>query len=228
MLLAKSALKGFTCSSHFPTDSQVVYKWFTNPDLHLTKFVKRRVDKIFLVSSSDTWRDVGTSLNPADVGTREKSFKNPELLSLWLSVPEFLLQGYKEPKPIASFSAVRAIYLSRRHTLDNDEGDPLKKLTKTAPDLYGVKKGFAYLLAFKEFVIAKCRGIQFKRPKLTAFYLYQALKYAVKYVLFRSFEAAIKLLRESTPDDFETTLKKLNSKVNNSEQMRKLNELNIA
>ena len=56
MLLAKSALKSFTCSSHFWTDSQVVYKWITNPDLHLTKFVKRRVDKILLVSSSDTWR----------------------------------------------------------------------------------------------------------------------------------------------------------------------------
>ena len=224
MLLAKSALKSFTCSLHFWTDSQVVYKWITNPDLHLTKFVKRRVDKILLVSSSDTWRYVGTSLNPAEVGTREKSFKNPELLSLWLSGPEFLLQGDKEPKPIASFSAVRALSLSRP-TLDNDEDDPLEKLIKSAPDLYSVKKRFAYLLAFKEFIIAKCIGIQFKRPKLTALYLDRALKYAVKYVQFRSFGAAIKLLRKSTPDDFETTLKRLNSKVNNSDQMRILNEL---
>ena len=172
-----------------------MYKWITNPDLHFTKFVKRRVDKILLVSSSDTWRYVGTSLNPADVGTREKSFKNPELLSLWLSGPEFLLQGDKEPKPIASFSAVRAISLSRP-TLDNDEEDPLEKLIKTAPDLYSVKKRFAYLLVFKKFIIAKCRDIQFKRPKLTALYLDQALKYAVKYVQFRSFGAAIKLLRK--------------------------------
>ena len=191
--------------------------------MHFTILVKRRVDQILLFSS-DTWRYVGTSLNPADVGTREKSFKNPELLSLWLSKPKFLLQGDKEPKPIASFLAVRAISLSRP-TLDNDEENPLQKLIKTAPDLYSVKKRFAYLLAFKEFIIAKCKGIQFKRPKLIALYLDQALKYAVKYVQFRSFGAAIKLLRESTPDDFETLLKKLNSKVNNSYQMRKLNEL---
>ena len=144
MLLTKSALKSFTCSLHFWTDSQVVYKWITNPDLHLTKFVKRRVDKILLVSSSDTWRYVGTSLNPADVGTRKKSFKNPELLSLWLSGPEFLLQGDKEPKPIASFSAMRAISLSRP-TLDNDEDDPLEKLIKSAPDLFSVKKRFLVL-----------------------------------------------------------------------------------
>ena len=134
------------------------------------------------------------------------------------------MQGDQEPKPIASFSAVRAISLSRP-TFDNDEEDPLEKLIKTAPDLYSVKKRFAYLLAFIEFIIAKCRGIQFKRPKLTALYLDQALKYAVKYVQFRSFGAAIKLLRKSTPDDFETTLKKLNFKVINSDQMRKLNEL---
>ena len=174
MLLAKSALKSFTCSLHFWTDSQVVYKkWITNPDLHLTKFVKRRVDKIFLVSSSDTWRIVGTSLNPADVGTREKSFKNPELPSLWLGEPEFLLQGVKEPKPITSFSAVRTISVFRP-TLDSDEEDPLEKLIKTAHDLYSAKKRFAYLLAIEEFITVKCKGIQFKRPKLTAFYFYQA------------------------------------------------------
>ena len=115
----------------------------TNPDLHLTKFVKRRVDKILLVSS-DAWRYVGTSFSPAGVGTREKSFKNPELLSLWLGGPEFLLQGVKEPKLIASFSAVRAMSVSKL-TLE----DPLKKLIKAAADLYNVKKRFAYLLAFR-------------------------------------------------------------------------------
>ena len=220
ILLAKSALKSFTCSLYFWTDSQVVYEWTKNPNLHLTKFVKRRIHKILLVSR----RYVGILLNPANVGTREKSFKNPELLSLCLGEPEFLLQGVKEPKPIASFSAVRAISVSRP-TLGNDVEDPLEKLIKTAPDLYSVKKRFAYLLAFKEFIIAKWKSIQFKRPKLTALYLDQALKYAVKYVQFQSFGTAIKLLRKSTPDDFEIIPKKLNSEVNNSDQMRKLNEL---
>ena len=69
MLLAQRLLSNFECVVRFWTDSQVVLKWITNPDLHLVRFVKRRVDKILLVSSSDTWGYISTSLNPADVGT---------------------------------------------------------------------------------------------------------------------------------------------------------------
>ena len=185
MLLAKSALESFTCSSHFWTDSQVVYKWITNPDLHLTKFVKRRVDKILLVSSSDTWRYVGTSLNPADVGTREKSFKIQNCLAFGLVDRNFSCREIRSQNQLLLFRLC-VLYLCPGLTFEIDEKDPHEKLIKTAPDLYSVKKRFAYLLAFKEFIIANCRGIQFKRPKLTALYLDQALKYAVKYVQFRS------------------------------------------
>ena len=40
------ALSHLNCSAHLWTDSQVVLKWITNSDLHLVRFVKRRVDKI--------------------------------------------------------------------------------------------------------------------------------------------------------------------------------------
>ena len=43
---AAAALSHLNCSVHLWTDSQVILKWITNPDLHLVRFVKRRVDKI--------------------------------------------------------------------------------------------------------------------------------------------------------------------------------------
>ena len=75
MLMALEALRHLNCSIHFWTDSQVVLKWITNPDLHLARFVERRVDKILRVTSPDAWKYISTSENPADVGTRETGTK---------------------------------------------------------------------------------------------------------------------------------------------------------
>ena len=48
---------------------------------------------------------------------------------------------------------------------------------------------------------------------------------AVRYVQFLSFGAAIRLLREDSPDKFNQMLKKLYSNTNGADQMRKINEL---
>ena len=48
---------------------------------------------------------------------------------------------------------------------------------------------------------------------------------AVNYVQFQSFGAAITLLKEGSPDNFNHMLKKLQSNVNSAEQRRKINEL---
>ena len=68
----------------------MVLKWIINPDLHLPRFVKRRVDRIHLVAPASAWKYVNTSLNPADVGTRWQSVKKSGL-STWLEGPKFLL-----------------------------------------------------------------------------------------------------------------------------------------
>ena len=114
MLQALKALEDLSCTVKFWTDSQVVLKWITNPELHLSRFVKRRIDKIIVVSPPYSWHYVGTSINPADVGTRAKSFNNRDLLGLWLDGPEFLLQGSEDTKPVSSLSTVRAISVHRR------------------------------------------------------------------------------------------------------------------
>ena len=149
MLQALKALEDLSCTVKFWTDSQVVHEWITNRELHLPRFVKRRIDKIILVFPPDSWHYVGTSINPADVGTREKSFKNWDLLGLWLDGPEFLLQGSEDAKPVSSLSTVRAISVPGQLMGEDYSGDPLEKLIETSPNLYALKKRFAYLLAFK-------------------------------------------------------------------------------
>ena len=81
MLLALAALQHLSCAVKFWTDSEVLLKWITNPDLHLSRFIKRRIDKIHLVSSPESWGYIGTLQNSADVGTRKISFNVKMLLT---------------------------------------------------------------------------------------------------------------------------------------------------
>ena len=91
MIIAKRSLSNLDCDINFWTDSKVVLGWLTNPDLNLARFVKRRVDAILRVAHSGAWSYVSTGWNPADVGTREAAYKNPDHLKLWLNGPSFLL-----------------------------------------------------------------------------------------------------------------------------------------
>ena len=63
------------CNQHFWTDSKVVVGWITNSDLNLSRFVKRRIDKILRVAPSSEWKYVNTSENLALatvlIGTRD-------------------------------------------------------------------------------------------------------------------------------------------------------------
>ena len=224
MLLAQRSLSNLECAVRFWTDSQVVLKWITNPDLHLVKFVKRRVDKILLVSSPDTWGYICTSLNPADVGTREKSFNSPDSLNLWFGGPEFLLQESEDLQPFSSTSAVRQISVTRHLHSDNSE-DPIFKLMDVAHDLYTLKKRLAYLITFKNFIIAKSKRVNFQKPTFDTTYLDRSLMYGIKYVQLQSFGAAINLLKRGSSDEFEQILKKLSATASNSEEFKKIYEL---
>ena len=113
MLLALAALQHLSCAVKFRTDSEVLLKWITNPDLHLSRFIKRRIGKIHLVSSPESWGYIGKLQNPADVGTRKKSLKSKDAFNLWLKGPEFLLQDVEDPSPFPSAPAAagQSLYL---------------------------------------------------------------------------------------------------------------------
>ena len=147
----------------------------------------------------------------------EKSFKGKDAFNLWLKGREFLLQDFEDPSPLPSTSAARAISLPAQLKISETNDDSLHNLIKSAPDLYTLKKRFA-----------KSKGIAFERPELNTSYLDRGFMDPVKYEQFQSFGAAITLLKEGSPDNFDQMLKKLQANVNSAEQMRKINELKMA
>ena len=163
---AAAALSHLNCSVHLWTDSQVILKWITNPDLHLVLFVKRRVDKILAFFAPDSWRYVNTSANPADVGTRENACKNSESIKLWIEGPAFLVEGQEDVKSLSPAPVVRLALCKENTIFETD--DKILKLMQTSRDLYALKKRFAYLLAFVELVKAKFRRKPFRKPEFDA------------------------------------------------------------
>ena len=223
ILQTSKALHDLNCKIFCWTDSQVVLKWIVNPNLSLARFVKRRVDRILLVVSSSCWRYVNTILNPADVGTRALSCKQPSSLDLWLKGPSFLLQEQVGARPSEHSVVVRRTLAS---SVDLSSGDAaLDRLIKASPSLYTLKKRCAYLAAFSEFVVAKAKGVAFQKPVLNAGYLDKAFVNIVKYVQSQRFGAAIELLSKESPDEFESILKRLGSKTNDPDSKCRLNEL---
>ena len=224
MLAVSKSLDHLSCSIHLWTDSQVVLKWIVNPDLHLPRFVKRRISKIHLVASADAWNYVHTSLNPADVGTRKNSFKRSGCFELWLGGPSFLLQTGIESRPVDPSVVVRKTNITSE--LGFDKGKMcLDKLIDASPDLYALKKRVGYLIAFKQYFVSKVKKLTFHKVKLDATFLDKALLDIVKYVQRRYFGAAIDMLKKNSPDAFELILKQLSDKATDVEQMQRIAEM---
>ena len=220
---AAAALSHLNCSVHLWTDSQMILKWITDPDLHLVRFVKRRVDKILAFFAPDAWWYVNTSANPADVGTRENAFKNSESIKLWIEGPAFLVEGQEDVKSLSPAPVVR-LALCKENTLFETD-DKILKLMQTSRDLYALKKRFAYLLAFVELVKAKFRRKPFRKPEFDAASLDRAFVEAIGYVQRQCFGPALEVLDNGSADDFEIFIKRLRNLAVNSEQTRQVNEL---
>ena len=225
MLLAARALHHLPLTIHFWTDSQVVLKWIINPDLHLVRFVKRRIDKILLAASPESWRYVHTSNNPADVGTREGAIKRSEAVDLWLHGPAFLQAGEVQPLSPDHSITVRSLTVSENElSIRNKKG--LDRLVEGSPNLYILKKRAAYLTAFKEyFILVKVKKERFEKPVLDATYLEKAFFCLVRYVQDSRFGSAVKFLKDNSPDKFDTLLKRLDAQASHVKEMHHVNEL---
>ena len=119
---------------------------------------------------------------------------------------------------------VHKISRALESALDSDVSS-LDKHIDASPSLYAVKKRCAYLTAFTEYVEAIAKGSTFKKPTLDAAYLDYAFKKIVKYVQFRCFGAAVKLLSKQSPDEFGSIIKRLYSNAKDPNLSRRLNEL---
>ena len=224
MLSIVKSLSHLSCSLHFWTDSQVVLKWIVNPDLHLPRFVKRRVDKIHLVASPDAWKYIHTSLNPADVGTRKESVRRSDCFDIWLKGPSFLRQQSIDATPNNPGVVVHKTNVFSDFGLE--QGDMgLDKLIEASPDLYTLKKRASYLIAFKQYFISKVKKQEFRRVELDATFLDNAFLDVIYYVQRNYFGLVIDLLKKNSPDAFESILKRLSDKTSDVGQMSRIAEM---
>ena len=162
-------------------ESLVALKWIVNPDLHLPRFEKRRVDKIHLITSACDWNYVQGSLNPADVGTREGSVRSSDSFALWLRGPPFLLQGSLEPKPVSPSVVVRSASINV-NLLPLKSNTCLDWMIKGASDLFTLKKRVTYLIALKQHIVAKLQKRNLCESKLDADYFDNAFMDVVKFI----------------------------------------------
>ena len=163
-----------------------------------------------------------SSFNPADVGTRDDSLKEFVSQPIWIKYPSFLYEGGEEvrcPVPVTA----RKLLLNLEPSASTDI--ILQNLIETAPNLYTLSKRAAYLVAFKQFNLAKARKAAFCRPKLDAKYLDDALLDVVKYVQSNYFGAAVDCLKNNFPDKFDSFLKCMSKKTVDVDDLRRISEL---
>ena len=110
-------------------------------------------------------------------------------------------------------------------TLTSGNNQSLNSVIKIAPDLYALTKRIAYLIVFKQFIMAKFKRVPLSRPKLDAQFLDDALVDVIKYVQRSCFGVAVEFLKSKSPDAFDSFLKHLSDKANTSEEMRQVSEL---
>ena len=83
----------------------------------------------------------------------------------------------------------------------------LDRIIESAPDLYTLKERVAYMIAFKQYIVAKLQKLNLDKPKLDADYLDNAFKDVLIFVQKTHFGAAIKLLQEKSSDAYDLILK---------------------
>ena len=105
--------------------------------------------------------------------TRENAIRKSEAVSLWLNGPSLLLR--RQVQLTNEEAIVNTVAVEATGHLNGYERGSLDCLIDTARDLYTLKKRVAYIMAFKEFVIAKAKKKAFYPPQLDATYLDEAL-----------------------------------------------------
>ena len=98
-------------------------------------------------------------------------------------------------------------------------------IIESAPDLYTLKKRVAYLIAFKQCIVAKSQKRNLCKPKLDADYLDNSFMEVVKFIQKTHFGTAIKLLQEKSSDPYDLIFKKLGNSLSDLEHVRRVSEL---
>ena len=101
----------------------------------------------------------------------------------------------------------------------------LDKLIEVSPDLHTLKKRLCHLICFKQYVVAKAKGLTLKKPMLNSHMREDALVDILKYVQSQCFEAAVQTLKRDSLDPFNAVLKRINQNGNNAADMKRVSEV---
>ena len=127
--------------------------------------------------------------------------------------------------PPFSCVSIKRLNVDENLLVDSKNVCALGKLIKVSADLYTLKKRLCYLIGFKQYVVAKVRGLTFKKPMLNADMLEDALTDIIKYVQSQCFEAAVQILKRDSADAFDAILKRINQNANNAADIKRVSEL---
>ena len=204
------------CKHYFWSDSRNVLQWIRNKELRLDRFISRRIEKILVLSESDSWRYCPTNVNPADVASRQDGVKEPEARELWLEGPKFLKQDREIPVCEGpSVSVNRVACSGEDKELYVPEEGPLDKVIECAPSLYVLNKRVAYLSAFVEYLCCKVKCQEFVRPKFDPDDLNKAMHKIVGFVQKKYYGQALSLLKSGSPEELSKAIDRCSARVPN-------------
>ncbi|XP_071834278.1 uncharacterized protein [Apostichopus japonicus] len=194
-------------STTYWTDSTTVLLYVRNEGRRFKTFVANRVAAIREASTVDQWRYVDTHQNPADDGSRGLHARDLTSTCRWLNGPAFLwdaeenwpeipsgienLEGRELPDNIQDECKVK------KQTYLNTTNGVVARLLEKYSSWTRLKRGVAWILRYKEYLVARYRGKQpCKETVLSLQELKEAELAVIKYVQQKAFHEELHLLRQ--------------------------------
>ncbi|XP_078486499.1 uncharacterized protein LOC144744978 [Ciona intestinalis] len=190
--------------SMFWSDSSVVLQSLFNDRKRFPLFVSRRLALISKHTCISNWRHVPTKLNPADCASRGASVESLLQSELWFQGPPFLKLApehwpnnfsKKEMSScdIKAFDKITSTVFSIQIAVPATD-----KLMTRYSSLHRLKRTTAWLLRFKDYIVARHKKEEMKTTShlLTVTELKRAETELLKYVQEQHFSQWLNVLRE--------------------------------
>jgi hypothetical protein len=196
----KTELKIPLESIYLWSDSTTVLYYLSNESRRYQMFVANRVTTIKALTNTNQWHYIPTKLNPADCLSRGVTARELIANRLWLHGPEFLNQSSEYwPKVPNLHQEVDADQLELKKTetvcaatsaaiLPQD--DVMDRLLRRYSTFFALKKTVAYLILFKQFLLAKSKRqpLPTMKPRLTVQQLRQAEESLIRFVQHQHYD----------------------------------------
>lgn len=220
--------------SFFWSDSTSVLQYIRNESTRFHTFVANRLTVIHENSEPDQWKYVNSELNPADDASRGLTVDAMIQSNRWLNGPEFLTKekdlwpcepshSHSQELSVDDPEVKRDVQTYSQTSSREHTEDVLSRLIQRFSSWVMLRKAFAWLLRFKEWLVRNhrvrsansCASIsQSARRELSVHEVQVAEKEIIRHVQKLSFSDVVEALKEVNKNQessrqVKTTLKKL-------------------